>query len=81
MSVCRRCGREIEWAQGESGRFGPLDLEPVFVIEGGGNDQFYTDENAVIVGRAARPEEELPPFALTLSSRRAGKSGGPLPTT
>lgn len=60
MSVCRRCGREIEWAQDESGRFIPLDLEPVFVIEGGGRDQFYTDENAVIVGRAARPEEESP---------------------
>ena len=60
MSVCRRCGREIEWAQGENGRFIPLDLEPVFVIEGGGNDQFYTDENAVIGGRAARPEEESP---------------------
>ena len=58
MSVCRRCGREIEWAQDESGRFIPLDLEPVFVIEGGGRDQFYTDENAVIVGRIASQEEE-----------------------
>ena len=60
MSVCRRCGREIEWTQDEKGRYIPLDLEPVFVIEDGGKDKFYTDENAVIVGRIARREEESP---------------------
>ena len=47
MSICRRCGREIEWAQGESGRFVPLDLEPVFVIEGGGGGgSFYHEKTA-----------------------------------
>ena len=30
------------------------------MIEGGGKDKFYTDENAVIVGRIARREEESP---------------------
>ncbi len=60
MSVCRTCGHEIDWTQDESGRFVPLDPEPVFVIEGDGNDKFYTGENAAIVGRIASPEEESP---------------------
>jgi hypothetical protein len=36
----------------------PVDAEPVFVVEGGGNDRFITDEGEVITGRRALPEEE-----------------------
>ena len=38
----------------------PVDPEPVFVVEGGGNERFVTDEGEVITGRVARPEEENP---------------------
>ena len=60
MSVCRRCGREIEWITTESGKPIPFDPEPVFVIEGDGRDTFTDDSGAPIVGRVARPEEESP---------------------
>ena len=58
MSVCRGCGRAIDWIKTTAGKNMPVDPAPVFVIEGGGNDRFVTDEGAVIVGRVARPEEE-----------------------
>lgn len=58
MSICRGCGHEIDWIRTIAGKNMPVDPAPVFVIEGGGNDRFVTDEGAVIVGRVARPEEE-----------------------
>jgi len=60
MSVCRRCGQEIEWITTAAGRAIPFDPEPVFVIEGGGRDTFTDDSGAPIVGRVACPEEESP---------------------
>lgn len=58
MSICRGCGAQIEWIKTTAGRNMPVDLEPVFVIEGEGCDCFVLDDGAVIVGRIARPEEE-----------------------
>ncbi len=58
MSVCRGCGRSIDWISTTAGRNMPVDPEPVFVVEGGGKDRFVTDEGEVITGRIARPEEE-----------------------
>lgn len=60
MSFCRGCGRPIEWVRTTGGRNMPVDPEAIFVIEGGGNDHFVTDEGAVIAGRVARPKEESP---------------------
>ena len=57
MSVCRNCGAEIEWVRTEDGRYIPVDPEPVFVIEGEGDEHFYDEELDMIVGRPARPEE------------------------
>ena len=41
----------------EDGRYIPVDPEPVFVIEGEGDEHFYDDELGVITGCLARPEE------------------------
>ena len=60
MSICRGCGQEIDWIRTVAGKNMPVDPAPVFVIEGGGNDRFVTDEGEVITGRAARPEEGSP---------------------
>lgn len=57
MSVCRNCGAEIDWMRTEEGRYIPVDQEPVFVIEGDGQEHFYTEEEGVFTGRVARPEE------------------------
>ena len=57
MSVCKFCGREIDWMRTEDGRYIPVDPEPVFVIEGEGGELFYTDEGETITGRKARPWE------------------------
>lgn len=57
MSVCKDCGMEIDWMRTEEGRYIPVDPEPVFVIEGEGRDCFYTEEEGVLTGRPARPEE------------------------
>ena len=65
MSVCRGCGRAIDWIKTTAGKNMPVDPEPVFVIEGDGRDRFVTDDGAVVVGRVARPEEESP--ALTVA--------------
>lgn len=60
MSVCRGCGCSIDWIRTKAGRNMPVNPEPVFVVEGGGNDRFVTDEGEVITGRVASPEEESP---------------------
>lgn len=57
MSYCKNCGAEIDWIRGPEGRYIPVDPEPVFVIEGEGQEQFYTEEEGVLAGRLARPEE------------------------
>ena len=57
MSYCKDCGREIDWMQTVGGRYIPVDPEPVFVIEGNGDEQFYTEEEGVLTGRPARLEE------------------------
>lgn len=57
MSHCKDCGAEIDWMRTEEGRYIPVDPEPVFVIEGEGDEHFYDDELGVITGRLARPEE------------------------
>lgn len=57
MSVCKGCGREIDWIRTAAGKSMPIDPEPVFVIEGDGKDLFFTDEGETLKGRAARPDE------------------------
>ncbi|NBH78145.1 hypothetical protein D3Z52_08155 [Clostridiaceae bacterium] len=57
MSVCKYCGREIDWMQTAEGRYIPVDLEPVFVIEGDGDECFYAEEEGMLTGRPARLEE------------------------
>lgn len=57
MSVCKGCGREIDWIRTAAGKSMPIDPEPVFVIEGDGKDLFFTDEGGTLKGRAARPDE------------------------
>ena len=57
MSVCKDCGREIDWLQTAEGRYIPVDPAPEFVIEGDGDEHFYTEEEGVLTGRLARPEE------------------------
>ncbi len=57
MSYCKSCGAEIDWMRTEEGRYIPVDPEPVFVIEGEGQERFYTEEEGALAGRLARPEE------------------------
>ena len=57
MSVCRNCGAEIDWMRKPDGGCIPVDPEPVFVIEGEGAEQFYTEEEGVLTGREAAPGE------------------------
>lgn len=57
MSVCKNCGAEIDWMRTADGRYIQVDPEPVFVIEGDGTEHFYTEEEGVLTGREARPEE------------------------
>ncbi len=57
MSYCKSCGAEIDWMRTEEGHYIPVDPDPVFVIEGEGQEQFYTEEEGVLAGRLARPEE------------------------
>lgn len=58
MSACKFCGAEIDWIFTTEQKYKAVDPEPVFVIEGGGQDQFIEDEGGTITGRIARPEEE-----------------------
>ena len=57
MSVCRDCGAEIDWARKPDGGYIPVDPEPVFVIEGEGQDKFFAEEEGELTGRAAGPGE------------------------
>lgn len=58
MSVCKNCGREIDWLCTAEGRYIPVDPEPVFVIEGEGSERFYSEEEGLLVGRQASQREE-----------------------
>ncbi len=61
MSLCKYCGAEIDWLRDPSGRCIPVDIDPVFVVEGDGADLFYIEDGAPpITGRVARSEEESP---------------------
>jgi len=57
MKFCRDCGAAIEFMRQNDGRYIPVDPEPVFVIEGEGTERFYDEEQGIIFGRLARPEE------------------------
>lgn len=57
MSICRECGAEIDWMRKQDGGYIPVNLEPVFVIEGEGQDKFYSEEEGELIGREARPGE------------------------
>ncbi len=57
MSVCRNCGTEIDWIRKLDGGYIPVDPEPVFVIEGDGQDKFYAEEEGELTGRTAEPGE------------------------
>ena len=57
MSHCKYCGAEIDWVYTEEDRYIAVEPEPVFVIEGEGEERFYGEEGNVLVGRLARPEE------------------------
>lgn len=58
MSRCKNCGQEIDWMCTAEGKYVPVEPEPVFVIEGEGEERFYTEEkDGVLVGRQAKFEE------------------------
>ena len=57
MGVCRECSMKIDWMQTAGGRYIPVDPEPVFVIEGEGDERFYTKRAGVFSGRRAWPAE------------------------
>ena len=58
MAWCKFCGQKIDWITSLEGKQVPVDLAPVFVIEGDGPEAFLDDMGATITGRQARPEEE-----------------------
>lgn len=58
MSRCKNCGAEIDWLCTAEGKYIPVEPEPVFVIEGEGEERFYTEEDeGVLIGRQAAFEE------------------------
>ena len=77
MSACRDCGAEIDWVRTEEGRYIPVDPEPVFVIEGEGDERFYDEELGVITGRPARPEEVQTMEAKSIRRWALFRTGGP----
>lgn len=60
MSLCKGCGKKIDWIRTKAEKMMPVDPEPVMVIEGDGRDTFATDEGDIITGRRTTPEEEGP---------------------
>lgn len=60
MAQCKFCGQEIDWIRSPEGKPVSVDPDPVFVIEGGGQDTFLDDMGVILIGRQAKPEEECP---------------------
>ena len=58
MSICKFCGKEIDCIQTLDGLYTSIDVDPVFVVEGEGTEQFIEDTGTAMIGRLARPEEE-----------------------
>lgn len=83
MGYCKNCGAEIEWMRRPDGRYIQIDPEPVFVIEGEGEDKFFDEEEGELTGRAARPGEIQTleqkvntPVAFVPHWRTCGKGSG-----
>lgn len=58
MSVCKRCGANIQWKRMvKTGKMMPVDAEPVRIIPKDGRSIFVSDNGEIVVGRKARPEE------------------------
>lgn len=71
MSLCKFCGAPIEWLRGPDGKYVAVDLDPVFVVEGDGDEEFYIEDGAPpITGRVARREEESPERAVAFVPHR-----------
>lgn len=56
MSFCKLCGEEIDFIRVKD-KVVPVNPEPVFVMEGGGEERFLTDEGEELMGRAAADDE------------------------
>lgn len=72
MSCCKSCGAEIDWLRTAEGKYIPVDPEPVLVIEGEGNERFYSEEEGVLTGRQAEIEEESPELPVAFVRHRCG---------
>ena len=57
MSICKFCGTEIDWIQAADGQYTPIDIDPVFMIEGEGTERSIEDTGTAIIGRLAKSEE------------------------
>lgn len=78
MGLCRYCGAAIDWITTAAGRHIPVDKDPVFVVEGDGQDRFYTDEGKPITGRVASTLEDRQdlPVAFVPHFRACRRRGG-----
>lgn len=77
MSRCKNCGREIGWLCMEEGPYIPVDPEPVLVIEGEGDERFYSEEEGVLTGRRAAFEEECPELPVAFVRHRCDGRSAP----
>lgn len=55
----------------------PVDPEPVLVIEGEGDERFYSEEEGVLVGRQARFEEESAELPVAFVRHRCDGRSAP----
>lgn len=49
---CYECGAELDWIETPDGFYG-VDIDPAYVIVGGGQDVFFDDNGDEIRGRKA----------------------------
>ena len=56
-SLCRYCGAEIKFIRTTGGRFMPVDLEPVGIVEAGGPDTFITGGGIIVRGYKSSTQE------------------------
>lgn len=55
MTLCKFCGRPIEWIYCQQKEKNiPVEEEPVFVNLSGGAVEFITDEGGILYGKLAR---------------------------